>query len=282
MFNLLKHELTSRWVAILGWGIGLTAYAAMYITIYPEMASEMQSLANISIYKAMGFDLASFAGYIAGVVVQLIPLILGIFVIMSSTGTLAGEEDNGTLELVVAMPLPRWQIVAMKAAALSIVLLLILMIVGASSAMILNMVSQSTEVDATPIQLFVALLGAYPMLLAFFSIGLFLGSIMPSRRLATSVMVFVYIGSYVANSVANIVESMAWLKTISLFSYVDSTVSVFTDGLNVGNMLLLLIISAIFFGLAAFSFQSRNITVGEWPWQRSKLPARTASKVKTA
>lgn len=275
MFNLFKHELTSRWMAILGWGIGLSLFATMYITIYPEMADQMQGLAELSIYKAMGFDLSSFAGYIAGVVVQMMPLFLGVYVIMSSTGTLAGEEDNGTLELVVAMPLPRWQIIAMKAAALSIVLLLIMMIIGAGSATVLNFVSQTTDVDVdtTPIQLFVALMGSYPMLLALFSIGLFLGTIMPSRRATTTAMILVYIGSYVANSVANIVESLEWLKTISLFSYVDSSVTVFTDGLNAGNIFVLFAISAVFFALAGFSFQGRNITVGEWPWQRSKLPA---------
>jgi hypothetical protein len=33
------------------------------------------------------------------------------------TGTLAGEEDSGRLELIVALRIPRWQIVAVKALA---------------------------------------------------------------------------------------------------------------------------------------------------------------------
>lgn len=273
MINLFKHELFSRWMAILGWGIGLSLWGSMYIGIFPEMADEMASLSDLSIYQAMGFDLGSFAGYIAGVVVQFMPLILGIYVIMSSTGTLAGEEDNGTLELVVAMPLPRWQIVAMKTAALSIVILIIMVILGAGSAFTLSIISQTTEVDVTPLQLFSALLGTFPMMLAFFSIGLFLGTVMPSRRLAVAVMVFVYLGSYVANSVANLVESMAFLEAISLFSYVDTTAGVFTNGMDVGNTLVLLLVSAVFFGLAILSFQRRNVTVGEWTWLRGGIPA---------
>lgn len=273
MFNLFKHELTSRWVAILGWGIGLSLWAAMYIAIFPEMADEMAGLANLSIYRALGFDLGSFAGYMAGVVVQFMPLLLGIYVIITSTGTLAGEEDNGTLELVVAMPLPRWQIVAMKVAALALVLLLIMMILGTGSAITLGIISQTTEVDVTPIQLFVALLGVYPMLLAFFSIGLFLGTIMPSRRLAVAVMVLIYLGSYLINSVGNLVDSMASFKAISLFSYINTNADVFENGLHAGNISILLAISLVFFVLAMLAFERRNITVGQWVWQRNQVPS---------
>lgn len=273
MFNLFKHELGSRWVSILGWGIGLSLWASMYIGIFPEMADEMASLADLSIYRALGFDLGSFAGYIAGVVVQFMPLILGIYVITASTGTLAGEEDNGTLELIVAMPLPRWQIIVTKALALSIVLFLIITILGIGSAFTLSIISQSTEIDVSPMQLFIALLGVYPMLLAFFSIGLFLGAFMPSRRSAVAVMILVYLGSYVANSVANLVDSMQFLERISLFSYINIDASVFENGLDAGNMLFLFAVSFVFFGLAIWSFEGRNITVGQWIWQRGQSPA---------
>ena len=273
ILNLFKHELFSRWVSILGWGIGLTLFASMYISIFPEVADEMAGLAALSLYQAMGIDLGSFAGYIASVVVQIMPVILGVYVIMISTGTLAGEEENGTLELVVAMPLQRWQIVAMKAAALSVVLFLILGIIGAGSAFTLNIVKQTTEVDVTPMQLFISMQGAFPLMLAFFSIGLFLGTIMPSRRLAVAAMTIIYIGSYLMQSIAAIVESMEFLDSWSLFAYVDTTISVFTDGIDLNNVLVLLAVSAVFFVLAVLSFQRRNITVGEWPWQRGRVPA---------
>lgn len=268
MFNLFKHELFSRRMSILGWGIGLALFASMYIAIFPSMAEQMASFADMELYQALGIDLGSFAGYIASIVVQIMPVILGVYVIMVSTDTLAGEEENGTLELVVAMPMPRWQIVTMKAAALGIVLLLILVILGAGSAFTLTLIKSTTEVDVTPMQLFVALLGAFPLMLAFCSIGLFLGAFMPNRRLAIAVMVLIYLGSYVANSAAGLVESMQFLKTMSLFSYLNTSASVFTVGLEAGNLLILLGVSAVFFGLAVWSFQGRNITVGQWPWQR--------------
>ncbi|MEL6308993.1 MAG: ABC transporter permease subunit [Chloroflexota bacterium] len=273
MFNLFKHELFSRWTSILGWGLGLAAFASMYIAVYPEMAAEMEGLAAMTIYRAMGIDLASFAGFIASVVVQIMPIILGVYVIMASTQTLAGEDDNGTLELVVAMPLQRWQIVAMKTAALSIVLLLIILIMGAGAAFTLTIVSQTIEVDVTAGQLFVSLMGAYPLMLAYFCMGLFLGTIVPSRRIAIAIMAVIYIMSYVLNSVALMIEAFDYLQVVSLFSYVNTTADVFTDGLAIGDIAVLLTVALVFFGLAIVAFERRNITVGQWIWQQGQASA---------
>ena len=275
MFNLFKHELLSRWRAVIGWGIGLSMFSALYVGVYPSFADQMTAFANVEFYKLLGMDLASFAGYIASIVVQILPIILGVNVIMLAIGTLAGEEDSGTLELVVAMPLYRWQIVAMKTVALLIAILLIMLIFGAGSALVLAIVTATTDVaiDTTPMQLYGALLGAYPLMVALFGVSLFLGTFMPSRRSAMTLMIFLYIASYGINSVSNLVESLHWLKTFSLFSYVNTAVSVFTEGHDVGKLLVLLAVGAVFFGLALWSFEGRNITVGQWPWQRARNSA---------
>jgi len=117
MLSLLRHELFSRWGAVLGWGIGLGLYGVMYVAIYPEIGDQMSALADISIYQAMGIDVSSFEGYMASSLVGNMPNMLAIYGIMTSSATLAGEDDKGTLELNVTMPLKRWQSVTMKATA---------------------------------------------------------------------------------------------------------------------------------------------------------------------
>lgn len=275
MFNLFKHELTSRWVSILGWGIGLTLFSALYIGIYPDMADQMSGLADLSVYAAMGIDLASFAGFLASVVVQIMPIILGVNVIMMATGTLAGEEENGTLELVVAMPLERWQIITMKTLALLIAIFLVLLILGAGSALFMSTVLGGVDIaiDVEPIQLFTAILGTYPMLVLLFGMSLFFGAFMPTRRSAMVIMFVFYLASYIGNSAAGLVESLNWLDSISIFSYINTSATVFADGQSIGDVGILLGLGAIFFGLAVWAFQGRNITVGQWIWERNQSPA---------
>lgn len=272
MLNLLKHELNTRWVGIIGWGISLAGFGAMYTLVFPEVGEQMAALANITIYRMMGIDLGSFAGYIASVVVQFMPILIGLYAIAAGTGTLAGEEDNGTLEMILAMPLERWQIVAMKALAIAIASFLILVIVGTVNALVLAWIKTTVEVDATPFQLFAAILNVWPITMAFAMIGLFLGAYLPNRRFAVIGTAVIFIGSYFAKAITNMVDSLAAFRPLSLFYYFDSSTSVFNEGVQLGDVVVLLTVAVGFFTLAVLSFQRRNVTVGAWPWQRAQIP----------
>ncbi|GAB5494119.1 MAG: ABC transporter permease [Phototrophicaceae bacterium] len=276
MFNLFKHEIRSRWRMILLWGLGLTAWGSIYIIIYPEIADQMADMGDLDIVAAVGMDIATFEGFIASVLIQIMPLILGFYVIMMATGTLAGEEEDGTLELVVAMPLKRWQVVASKTAALLIVIFLILVILGAGSALVLNYTigeNPDLTIIIEPMQLFLGLLSSYFLMVALFGMSLFFSAFMPNRRWALIVMLAIYIASYVGNSAANMVDSLDWLNNISIFSYTNTTATLFTDGPAAGDIAVLLGVGIVGFLLALWSFEGRNITVGQWIWQRNQSPA---------
>jgi ABC-2 type transport system permease protein len=271
MLNLLKHELKSRWGAILGWGVGLTLFGAMYISIFPEAEEQMVALADLSIYQAMGIELGSFEAFIGSTVVLFVPILLGIYGIITSTGAVAGEDDSGTLELVLAMPLHRWQIISVKAIAISAAALLILVIAGLGNAAVLSAIKTRVEVDVSPLQLIGAVLNGWPISLAFMMIGLFLGAYLPTRRSAALTTTVIFVASYFGENLSGLVASLEPLKPLSLFTYFDSSVTVFTEGVEVGDVFLLLGVAAVFFLLAAISFQRRNVTVGAWPWQRARL-----------
>lgn len=273
MLNLLKHELRSRWGAILGWSIGLICFGGMYTSFYPEVGEQMASLSDISLYQAMGVEVGSFEGYIASTVVLFIPILLGIYVIINSTQTLAGEEDSGTLELVLAMPLHRWQIVSVKALALALSCLAILVLAGLGNALALQAIKAMVAVDVnvSPAELLIAVLNGWPITLAFAMLGLFLGAFLPNRRTAALALTVIFIASYFAENLAALVESMKVVKPFSLFTYFDSTTTVFSEGVQAGDVALLLGVALVFFLLALLAFQRRNVTVGAWFWQRPRM-----------
>ncbi len=182
MYSLLKHELFSRRNAILGWGVGTALFEMMYISIIPEMGEAMAALNELPLYQKMGIDMGSFEGFLGSSVIGTLAVILGIYAIITSTETLAGEEDSGTLELLVAMPLPRWRIVTAKALAVSVATLSILAIAGAPSALVLNWVKESVEIDVTATGIFLATLSVWPLTLAFLMLGLFLGAYAPGAQ----------------------------------------------------------------------------------------------------
>jgi len=271
MINLLKHEIKSRWVITLVWGIALSLFGATYITIFPEVEEQITALADWSIYRAMGFDMGTFEGFLGSTVVLVIPLILGIYVIISSTRTLAGEEEEGTLELLLAMPLHRWQIVGAKAISIGLSTFLILVIAGAGNGLVLNWIKGIVEIDVTFQQLFIAVINGWPLTLVVAMIGLFLGAYLPTQRSAALTLTVFFIVSYFGENLASFVESLSLLEPYSIFTYFDTSANVFREGVQTKDVLTLLGVAAMFFVLALLSFQRRNVTVGAWPWQPATI-----------
>ena len=270
MLNLLAHELLSRRTAMFGWGIGLALFGAMYVAIYPQMADYLSVINAIPIYQYMGISMGSLEGYLASAVVQFIPLMLIIYAVIASTATLAGEEEDGTLELMVTMPLARWQIVAVKALALSVATLVILAIAGLGSAITLVIIKSLITTDITAFQLFITILSGWPLVMAFLMTGLFLAAWLPSQRAASMTLTILVLIAYFGKTMAISLPAIARVKFLFLFTHFDTSPQVFTRGIQPEGPLILLGVAAVFFALALLSFERRDITVGLWPWQRAR------------
>lgn len=272
VLTLLWHEIRSRRNAIVGWALGLTSFALMYTLVYPDVEAQMADLADLAIYQAMGIELASFEGYLGSTVIGFVPLLLGVYAIMAATTTLAGEEESGTLELLLTTRLSRWQLVTAKAGALLIVLLLILLLAALGNMLGFTLIADKVSTRITQADVFRVVLSALPLVWALAMIGLWLGSWLPTRRLALMAGLLVLLASYFGENLAGMVEATEWLQPFSLFTYFDAGASAFSEGIDAGNVITLLIVGGIAFALALVSFERRDVTVGAWPWQRAQLP----------
>lgn len=273
MLSLILHEIRSRWTPILGWGLGISAYGGLYTSLFPQIEEQMAGLADLAIYDAMGISMGSFEGYLASTAIGFVSILLGIYAVMAGTGILAGEEDSGTLEMLLATRLPRWQIVTAKAAGLTVVTLLIVLIVATSDALVFSSIADQVTTSATAADVFVVVLSAWPLILALSMIALFLGALLPSRRSALMAATLVYIASYFGENLAGMLTSLEWLRPFSIFSYFNNTASVFTEGVALGDVTVLFLVALTFLALAIVAFERRNVTVGAWPWQRARVGA---------
>lgn len=276
MFRLLRHELVARRIAILGWGIGMAAFAGYIIVLYPQFAEPMaaMNLEDISIYQLLGdfSDFASFTGFVSAEVLTFLPLLLAIYAIINGTSTLAGEEDNGTLESIMALPLPRWQLVMSKAIALGLALLIVLLIVGAAMAVAIT--TLPADVDAAGVSsadLIVVALAIWPLVFFFAMFSLFLGAVAPNRRTAAVIATVLLVFGYFGNNLASMADWLERIQPLFPFYYLDSA-NLMKDGPDLQDTLILLAAGAASLTLALVFFQLRNVTVGAWPWQRARIP----------
>jgi ABC-2 type transport system permease protein len=273
MFRLLVQELKFRRNAIIGWGLGLCFFPLVYIGIYPSVADEMAGLADLEIYQAMGMSVGTFADWVGSILLVMLPLVAAIYAIINGTGTLAGEEEDGRLEMIVTLPLARWKIVTAKAIALSISTIIIILVVSVVSLGVLQGIEGQIETDLTGASLFTAVLSTWPLVFAVGMIAMFLAAFCSRRRFASMISAAILVIGYFGNNLAASTTALEPFEPFFLSSYLDGSGQAVLNGQAAGDVIVLLGIGVVTFALALFFFQRRKLTVGAWPWQHGKVEA---------
>lgn len=275
MLNLLWVELKKRVTAVIGWGVGIGAYLALILSVSPELAPMFGDidLASIPIYQMFGLSensMMSIAGLVA-VYVSFIGLTIAVYGVITGVNALAGEEDDGTLETLLALPLARWQIVTAKTVAIALSILAILVIAFSGYLLVFPAVEAEIGGEFGLYELFLSTVESWPLTFLFAMLALFLGAYLPRRSHAMGGALAVLIGSYLFNNLAQQAGSLKELRVFLPFYY-NVGGEVLANGLDWGKMGVLTAAGLLFFVLALLSFQRRNVTVGAWPWVR---PARS-------
>jgi ABC-2 type transport system permease protein len=271
MVRLLWQELRLRRNAIIGWSLGLCFFPLVYIAIYPSVAEEMAGLADLELYRALGMNLGTFADWVGSILIVFMPLIAAFYALINGTGTLAGEEEDGRLEMIVTLPLPRWQIVVAKALALVISSFIMFVVVAGVSVLVFLSIESQIETNLTAMALFTAVLSAWPLVFTIGMISLFLAAFAPSRRTALAISAAILLVSYFGNNLAGSTAALEPFEPFFLFTYLDATGQGVLEGQQAGDILVLFVIGLAALALAIFFFQRRNLTVGAWPWQRAQV-----------
>jgi len=271
MFRLLVQELKFRRNAILGWGLGLCFFPLVYVGIYPSVADEMAGLADLEIYQAMGMSIGTFGDWIGSILIVLLPLVVSIYVIGNGTGTLAGEEEDGRLEMLVTLPIPRWQIVTAKALALTISAGFIYLIVAGASWGVFEAIKNQIETDLFGKEIFVAVFSPFSFVFAMGMISIFLATFTSSRRFATMIATAILVVSYFGSNLAASTPLLEPFEPFFLYTYIDGTGEAVKAGQQTSDIMVLLGIGLTAFVLALLFFQRRKLTVGAWPWQRGRV-----------
>jgi ABC-2 type transport system permease protein len=228
-------------------------------------------LADLEIYQAMGISINTFEDWIGSILFLFVPLLLSVYALINGTGTLAGEEEDGRLEMIVTLPLERWQIVTAKAVALSIATFLILLIVSLVSAVVFLSIESQIETEVMALEITTAMLATWPLVFAMAMLSLFLAAFSSRRRVAAMIATAVLLIGYFGSNLASQVSSLEALEPLFLFTYLDSSRNGLIEGQQTGDVLVLLGVGLVSFALAVYFFIQRNLTVGAWPWQRAQI-----------
>ena len=143
------------------------------------------------------------------------PMVLAVFAILAGTGSIISEENQGTLDILLAQPVSRLRLVASKMAGLALgngMVVAILIAMFWVTIPFLNL-----EVKAGRIMGAFALL--WPFLTAIAFLSVLLSLMLSSRLFAGTVVGVLLVASYILGSLANLVSELEPLRPIYLTTY---------------------------------------------------------------
>ncbi|HKT01554.1 MAG TPA: ABC transporter permease subunit [Rugosimonospora sp.] len=249
--------------ALFGWALGIGLVAVMYSSFYPSISKPAfaQALKNYpeSIKRAFNIeDLTSPAGYLGSYVFGLlVPVLLAIFTVIAGSRAVAGDEEAGVLDLVLAHPVSRTRLLLSRMGALAVQVVLIcavayLLLLAISGPAKLSSVGAG-HLAAASLQL--ALFG-----ICFAALSLAVGAATGRRAAAVTVSVVVLVAGYFGNNLAPQVAGLSWAQKLSPF-YWYSAGKPLVNGVQLGWSALLVAVAAVLIAAATARFANRDLAV---------------------
>ncbi len=263
--NIVLKTLRDRRRSLLFWSLGLVILAAIIVAFYPVIrdatfiSDYLESFPEefMALFAGEITDYGSPEGFLNGEMFFLMyPLLLMVFAIGFGSGAVAGEEERGTLDLLLSNPLNRWHLVLEKFIAMVVCTLLLtvvfwttLAISGAAIDMGLNLV-----------RLAAVCFSGFLLAIAFGAVALAIGCARGKRGLSMGVAGALGVYSYMLNALAPLID---WLEPFQVASpfyyYIDA--NPLSNGLDPLHAAVLIGLAALFLGIAIITFERRDLAV---------------------
>lgn len=221
--EIARLDLQNRRRSTIGYTAGMALYMLVIVALYPAFkhSTGLDKLItdNPTIAAMFGVSgsLTSPAGWIdANAYTNFLPLIMLLLTIGYGGAAIAGQDEDGTLGLLVVLPLPRHQILAQKVAAM-IAQALILTITVAACVY----VGRGFQVTLNVWHVATASLALLGLAIDLGLIALALGAATRSRGTAIGITTALAAASYLLSSLAPVVHWLKPLRFASLFYWAD-------------------------------------------------------------
>ena len=254
-----KTMRDQRW-QVAGFGLALAAMSSTAVFLWPSVRDTLQNFELPAAVKAfIGTDLsiATAAGYLSARYFGWVDVLLIVYAVIQGTGAIAGEESGGTMDLLLAQPITRRDVVLQKVAATVIGGALIIAIGWLGFALSIPFV----RIDVSLADTAIASANMFPITLLFFALSLCAGAVAPSRGVASAIAIGLATAWYFISILANGVESLHNLRYATPFYYYGSGASL-VHGIDWWHVGLLLGASAGLLALTIHAFGRRVVSAG--------------------
>ncbi|MPZ72234.1 MAG: ABC transporter permease subunit [Nitriliruptorales bacterium] len=244
------------------WGLALAAVSAMYIGFYPAMGETSDIDAFVrnmpeGLVEAMGYDeMATPAGYLRSTVYGLLaPALLLVFAIGAGARLIAGQEEDGTLELELTSPVARTRLVFGRILALWVDVVILVAVVALATLALVTALDMELGAD----KILAAATGLLLLVLGFGTIALAVGAATGRRAYGLAVAAGLAVVAFMFDAIGPAI-GVDWMTTVSPFSwYIEP--NPLAEGVDPGGFALLAAVPVVAAVLGLLTFDRRDLMV---------------------
>lgn len=258
---IFLNELRHGWKSLIWWAVGLAAVCVVYLPFFesigasPEMAAMLDSLPP-ALVVGMGFDsMFTGAGYVHSSILELTAAILVLIAgIAWGSRAIAGDEEEGMLELTLAHGVSRTRVYVERALAIVVRFLILgvalwVILIGSSGPFALDLDLGFTTAGVASFTLLA-------VVISFVSLAV--GAATGRKSVAIAAGAGVAVVAYIANVIGRQSEDWAWLADISPFGWAFSEIPIM-NGWDWPGIGLLTALAVLAFGVGLLAINRRDI-----------------------
>ena len=254
----VSHALRLQSRGALIWGLALGLYAAALVASFlsfgdPRQMEQIMQAYPKGMLEVFGIsDMGTIQGYLAGQVFNLAPLALAFFPILALSGSIAGAEERGTIDILLGNPLPRWNLVVGSFIAVALSLLGIVAVMGAVMWVTAVLVGVDLPLGASA----EAVLNLWPTCAFFGALALLCSAVFHRRSAATAVPAVVLFAMYLMDALGRVSEDLEGMRPASVFYYYGSAIE---DGIEWSSFAGVTAVALLLVAFTVFAFSRRDI-----------------------
>lgn len=269
--NIFKFEFKRNIKSLIYWSIGTSAIIILFMSLFPSMESMgMKELVGgkldalpPAVLEMFNFssatDFSNINDYL-GYCLQYLAMAFGIYGAILGVSSIVAEESDGTIEFLYSKPVSRTKILWSKILSIFISFYIYVIIVGAVT-MGISLAVKPVEVEAITLMMDIksVFIGMAFLGYIFMAIGVFISTILKKGKMATSIGVGIFFGTYILGIVSKLKEEFSFIKYFSPYEWVIPT-NIIKNGFEIEFIIIgfLIIIATLVFANIIYKKKDLN------------------------
>ncbi len=260
--TIASHTLRERWRSLLVWSLGLVGISAIELAVYPSIQATGQGWQAMleqwpdALKEAFRLDAyTSGAGFLnTELFSMMFPIMLIAVALGAAAAATAGEEERGTADLLLSLPVVRGHVLTGKA----IAMVLGVVVVMAAGAVTIVVGAPLVDLDVGVVEVVAASVMTALLGLLFGCVGLLLGALTGKRAAALGGGIGLAIAAFLLQVLAPMADWLEPWQKVSPFSWALSA-DPLLNGVDWGDVGLLVAVCALLLAAAALVYHRRDI-----------------------